>query len=93
MLFCLIMIVGTLWNLVWPWPIAVWSVFWHWVAVIIPVVFAVVIGVWFTWGGIIDSFDLFRRLRGERINTLDNGVVINHQNLDETTGSIPARPD
>jgi SSS family solute:Na+ symporter len=83
-LFTLIMIFGTLWNLISPWPIAVWSTFWHYQAIVIPVTFAVVVGVWFTWGGLLDSVDLFRRLRHERVNPLDNGAVMDHQNLDES---------
>ncbi len=84
MVFCLIMIVGTLWNMVAPWPTEVWSGFWHVVSIIIPVAMAVIIGVWFTWGGITDTIDLFRRLRQEKANPLDNGAVVNHQNLDES---------
>jgi SSS family solute:Na+ symporter len=83
-LFSLIMIVGTIWNLASPWPISVWSTFWHVVAVVIPVFFAVVIGIWFTWGGIADSLALFRSLRAEKFNPLDNGMVVGGQNLDET---------
>ena len=78
-----IMIFGTLWNLIQPWPIWVWSDFWHVTAILIPVTMAVITGVWFTWGGIIDSIDLFRRLHLQKVNPLDSGFVVNHQNLDE----------
>jgi SSS family solute:Na+ symporter len=84
MLFTVIMVFGTLWNLVWPWSLATWSSFWHVVAILIPVVFAVVMGVWFTWGGIGVSIVLFRRLRAQKVNPLDNGRVVDHQNLDES---------
>ncbi|MEI9998876.1 MAG: hypothetical protein WDO13_06765 [Verrucomicrobiota bacterium] len=43
--------------------------------------------IWFTWGGISDSLALFRQLRAERVNPLDNGVVIDHQNLAETAAA------
>jgi SSS family solute:Na+ symporter len=84
LLFCLIAIIGTIWNLISPWSAGVWSEFWHVVSIIIPVVMAVVIGVWFTWGGVMDTIDLFRRLRQEKVNPLDNGAVVDHQNLDES---------
>jgi SSS family solute:Na+ symporter len=82
-IFALIMTVGTVWNLIQPWPLSVWSTFWNVVIVVIPVILAVVMGVWFTWGGVVDSLDLFRRLSQQRVDPLDNGAVVNHQNLDE----------
>jgi SSS family solute:Na+ symporter len=75
--------VGTIWNLWHPWAISTWSTYYHVTAIGIPVFFAITIGVWFTWGGISDAIALFKRLRTERVNPLDNGAVVNHQNLDE----------
>jgi SSS family solute:Na+ symporter len=83
-LFFCISIIGTLWNSIAPWPISVWSTFWKVVGLALPIFFAVVTGVWFTWGGIKDIRDLFRRLNKERVNPLDDGTVVNHQNLSET---------
>jgi SSS family solute:Na+ symporter len=82
---------GTLWYLIRPWPDSVWSTFWHYVAIIIPIVMSVITGIWFTWGGISDTIDLFRRLRQERVNPLDSGFVIDHQNLDEEVAAETAR--
>jgi SSS family solute:Na+ symporter len=82
-LLCLIMIVGSLWNHIAPWPIGVWSAFWHVIAIGVPVVIAVVTGVWFTWGSVVNSLQLFRQLRTARVQPLDNGMVTNHRNLDE----------
>ncbi len=81
--WCVVFLVGTAWNLIAPWPLSAWSIFWEIVGIGIPIFLAVVIGVWFTWGGVRDMRDLFRRLRHERINHLDDGTVVNHQNLDE----------
>ncbi len=94
MLFCAIMIVGTVWNLISPWPAEVWSEFWHVVAILIPIFLGVVMTVWFTWGGILDSVDLFRRLRTQVVNPVDNGAVVGHQNLDESVlpDADPPRP-
>lgn len=82
-LWCLVFLVGTAWNYLNPWPLSVWSAFWEIVGLGIPIFLALVTGVWFTWGGIKDMRDLFRRLGKERINPLDDGTVVDHKNLDE----------
>ncbi len=78
-----VFVVGTIWNLIAPWPITVWSNFWFVVGIGIPVFFAFVTAIWFTWGGVRDMRLFFRRLREERVDDLDNGMVVNHHNLDE----------
>ena len=87
-----IFLVGTAWNLVVPWPLAVWSAFWHVAAIGLPIFLCVVTSVWFTWGGLRDMRDLFRRLRAARTNDLDDGTVVHHHNLDEPDTADPARP-
>ncbi len=74
---------GTIWNLLAPWPIGVWSTFWYIVAIGLPIFFAFVTGIWFTWGGLRDMRVFFQRLKQERVNVLDNGMVVRHQNLAE----------
>lgn len=88
MLWFGVFVVGSVWNLIAPWPLPVWSTFWHIVGIGIPIVVTVVTSLWFTWGGIHDMRALFRRLRQEKINPLDNGMVINHQNLDESPNIV-----
>lgn len=83
MLLLSVFISGTIWNLVRPWPLTVWSIFWHTVGVGFPVGFAFITGIWFSWGGFRDMRDLFRKLSREKINHLDDGTVVGHQNLDE----------
>jgi solute:Na+ symporter, SSS family len=83
MLLLAIFLVGTVWNLVAPWPLSAWSAFWHVIGVGLPVFFAVVTGVWFTWGGVRDTLALFRLLKRERVDVSDDGMVVNHRNLDE----------
>ncbi len=78
-----IFVLGTLWNCFWRWPSFFWPVFWHVVGVGFPVFFALVTGVWFTWGGIRGIRRFFKRLRSEQVNSLDDGTVKNHRNLDE----------
>ncbi|GAT32597.1 solute:Na+ symporter, SSS family [Terrimicrobium sacchariphilum] len=78
-----VVIIGSLWNIVAPWPESVWLSYWHVVGIAAPIFIALVTGVWFTWGGIRDMKQLFIRLRLSHVNPLDDGTVINHQNLDE----------
>ena len=78
-----VFVVGSLWNFIAPWPIGVWSSFWFFVGIGIPVAFALITSVWFSWGGIRDMRLFFRRLKEERVDVLDNGMVVNHHNLDE----------
>jgi SSS family solute:Na+ symporter len=71
------------WNLIAPWPDSTWSRFWHVAAIGLPVFISVVTAVWFTWGGIRDIRALFRHLRLQKVNHLDDGTVVGHENLDE----------
>ena len=86
-----VLIIGSGWNLVEPWSISVWAGFWDVVGIQIPVFITAVVGVWFTWGGSKDIVALFRRLRSEKVNYLDDGTVVDHQNLDERALD-PERP-
>lgn len=90
MIWFVVFIVGSLWNLISPWSPEVWSAFWYWVGIGIPIFWAVIGTVWFTWGGLHDMRLLFRHLRHEKQNALDNGMVVNHQNLDDIA---PNKPD
>ena len=47
-----VFIIGTTWNFIAPWSLATWSLFWEIVGIGIPIFLAVVVGIWFTWGGI-----------------------------------------
>lgn len=78
-----VLITGCIWNAIAPWPLSVWSTFWEIVGIGIPILIAVVTGIWFTWGGILDIRLLFHRLHHEKVNLLDDGTVRDHRNLDE----------
>src|SRR5690606_20290570 len=82
-----VMVVGSIWNLISPWPIEWWSNFWHVVGVGIPVVLTVVTGIWFTWGGLRDIRALFGRLAVTKVNDDDSGFVVGHHNADEDSAS------
>lgn len=85
MLWFVVFLVGCAWNYFAPWPNSVWSVFWHVSAIGLPIFLTVITAVWFTWGGVRDIGSLFRRLRLEKVNHLDDGTVKGHHNLDEET--------
>ena len=84
LLWFVIFVVGSGWNLIAPWPDSAWSIFWHIAAVGLPVFISVVTAVWFTWGGVRDIRALFRHLRSQKVNHLDDGTVRGHENLDES---------
>lgn len=96
LLFASMFLIGTLWNIISPWPLSWWSAFWHVVGIGIPVVITLVTSVWFTIGGIRDIRRLFQKLAVHRENPLDDGFVVKHQNLDEevlTGGAIDPSPE
>ncbi len=78
-----VFVVGTIWNLISPWPITVWANYWLVGGICIPVFFAALNSIWFSWGGIRDMRLFFRRLKEERVDAMDNGMVVNHHNLAE----------
>lgn len=82
-LWFVVFVVGSIWNLVAPWPTSVWSTYWHITGIGIPIFFSFVTAIWFTWGGARDIGRLFSNLRDQKINHLDDGTVVGHQNLDE----------
>jgi SSS family solute:Na+ symporter len=83
LLWLAVFTMGSVWNLLSPWSNHVWSMFWHLVGIGIPVFVCAVTSVWFSWGGLKDTRQLLALLRTEKINALDNGIVVGHLNLDE----------
>lgn len=84
MLWVAVFTIGTIWNLVAPWPDSVWSSYWHIAGIGVPILISVVTAIWFTWGGVRDIRRLFVRLREQRIDHRDDGTVVGHQNRDES---------
>ena len=88
-LFCwslswfVVFVVMTILYLFRPWPLSVWATYWHFYAILIPIFVGVVTTIWFTWGGTRDLIRLFRDLPHVKRNSLDDGSVVNHHNLDE----------
>ncbi len=92
MLLAGVEIFGSLLYLVHPWSTWGWSEYWYYYVIFIPAIFAVIMAVWFTWGGIADTKALFKKLSGERVDPRDNGVVINHENLADEAPPISNQP-
>jgi SSS family solute:Na+ symporter len=65
------------------WPDSAWSTYWHVVGVGVPITVAAIMAFWFSWGGLKDMRDIFRRLSKQKLNDRDDGTVVGHQNLDE----------
>jgi SSS family solute:Na+ symporter len=95
LLWAAVMIVGSIWNLIAPWPTSGWSTYWLVAGVGVPIVMTLITGVWFTWGGVRDIRSLFARLRQSAVDERDDGTVVGHRNRDEValTAKVAATPN
>lgn len=75
MFWVVVMIIGTLWNMMAPWSSQVWSSFWWWSAIMLPLGMSVVTTLWFTFGVMKDLRRFFAALQGERVDVHDDGSV------------------
>ncbi|MGE4489826.1 MAG: sodium:solute symporter [Kiritimatiellales bacterium] len=71
-----VLIVGCIWNAIQPWSNHVWSVFWWWSAIMIPLAISVGTTVWFTIGVLKDLRRFFTALQKERVDDADDGTVV-----------------
>ena len=83
MVWFVVFLAGTIWNLISRWPSGWWSNYWHIVGILIPLATVAFTIVWFTIGGVRDMYRLFRDLGKVERNDLDDGMVVGHHNLDE----------
>jgi SSS family solute:Na+ symporter len=92
-LWFVVFMVIVLWNIPtsWRWPEHWWINFWRVTSIWLPFVIALIMVVWFTWGGLKDIGRLFVRLRQVSENPLDDGTVVGHHNLAEA-GDPAVRP-
>ncbi|MGD0390734.1 MAG: hypothetical protein ABSC42_17455, partial [Tepidisphaeraceae bacterium] len=86
MFWLAVVVVGTIWNLIHPWPTAVWATYWLIVGIILPILVAAVTLVWFGIGGFIDLGLLFRRLSSMKRDQRDDGSV-GEYDTSQTPGS------
>ena len=92
MVFLLIFIVATIWNLVAPWPLSWWSNYWHVTAILLPLVLGFITTLWISCGGLLDLRRFFAALRNKPANALDDGMVVNHRNLADPIVKGPGGP-
>ena len=79
--FCFVVI--AIWNFISPWGNAGWSLWFFINNFIIAGVIGVISTVWFTIGGTVDLYRLFRDLKTKEVNVLDDGRVIGHVSADD----------
>lgn len=71
----LVMIAGTVWNLIAPWSDRVWSRFWWWAGVVLPLGAGLVTTVWFTGGVLRDMGRFFSQSKAQQEDVGDDGSV------------------
>jgi solute:Na+ symporter, SSS family len=86
MFWFVMFVVISIWNLFQPWPTRWWANYWHIVLILVPLSVGSVTTVWFTWGGLRDLFRAFAALKVMHRDKRDDGMVVNHHNLDEDNG-------
>ncbi|OGV34784.1 MAG: hypothetical protein A2020_09690 [Lentisphaerae bacterium GWF2_45_14] len=67
-----------IWNLISPWPNHWWANWFLWNSVILVGMVGAITTVWFTIGGSVDLYKLFKRLDEKVANIHDDGRVIGH---------------
>ncbi len=73
--FFLAFVVVCLWNMASPWPKTWWGKYYYTTSLIVPMLVGCVSTVWFLWGGIRDSIQLFKDLDSRVRDASDNGFV------------------
>lgn len=79
MMWFFVMIIGTVWNLISPWSREVWSKFWWWAAVMLPLGIGLFTTFWFTGGVLKDLRKFFTGLQTERVDDSDDGTVVHSE--------------
>jgi SSS family solute:Na+ symporter len=77
MFWWVVFVIITIWNMFSPWPISWWGTYWHYYAIIIPLIVGVITTVWFVCGGIHDLRELYRDLKVYKSDVHDDGTVSN----------------
>ncbi len=74
-----------IWNKISPWPNNWWANWFFFCNFILAGIIGIVSTIWFTIGGTVDLNRLFKRLRENEFNVLDDGRVIGHISADDVT--------
>jgi len=78
-----VFIFGSIAYMIHPWSASVWADFWFIQAICMPLLIGLATTVWFTIGCIIDLREFFKRLREEKVDVSDDGVVDKHDDDDD----------
>lgn len=78
-LWGLALIIVTIYNLIFGVSIVQWAKFWHFYVWLVLTV-GIFTTIWFSWGGIIDLFKMFRRLKTMARDAADDGIVEDNEN-------------
>lgn len=71
--FCFVAVI--IWNCFQHWPAEWWGYYFYITSLLVPALIGIVTTVWFMWGGVKDSRQLFRDLKARVDNPLDDGRV------------------
>jgi SSS family solute:Na+ symporter len=78
MLWLGIVLIGSVWNLLHPWPLRVWESYWFIMGIVLPMAVCVVTLFWFGIGGALDIRWFFARLATMKRDARDDGTVSEH---------------
>ena len=68
-------LLAAVWNLISPWPVQYWGLYFLIVFMVVPGIMAGITAVWFGIGGTFDLIRMFRDLESRQANWLDDGRV------------------
>ena len=77
--FCLCFLGIIIWNAFYPWPKEWWAIKFHITALLIPCAVAIVSTIWFSIGGSVDLYRLFKSLASKHDDFTDDGRVHKHK--------------
>jgi SSS family solute:Na+ symporter len=75
MFWLAVVLIGTAWNFIRPWPEHVWVSYWFVAGLIIPILICVITLFWFGIGGVLDLRSFFARLSSMKRDVRDDGTV------------------
>jgi solute:Na+ symporter, SSS family len=75
MFWLAIVLIGTAWNVIHPWPLSVWTSYWFVAGLVLPIIVCVITLIWFSIGGISDLRAFFKRLASMKRDVRDDGTV------------------
>ena len=81
--FCLCFLFIIIWNAFYRWPNEWWAIKFHITTLLIPCVVAIISTIWFSIGGSIDLYRLFKSLASKHDDFSDDGRVHKHKDEQE----------